>query len=149
MRILGVAVALFLLAGCSATPTPAAPEAAPTQPSTTESLAEFCGDLDVVDASLVVFSADITKFIVPGGGPADVSEATRLAGVVVEEGTALLPEAPEDIKTELSTVIAATQEAVGHLATADSAGLLAASEVMFRDDVVAAREAVSAYPPCG
>jgi hypothetical protein len=46
-------------------------------------------------------------------------------------------------------VIAATQEAVGHLATADSVGLLAASEVMFRDDVVAAREAVSAYPPCG
>jgi hypothetical protein len=146
MRIL--AVALFLLAGCSATPT--APEAAPTQPSTTttESLAEFCGDLNVVKATLVVFSADITKFIVPGGGPADVSEAKRLAGVVVEDGTALLPQAPADIETELSTVIAATQEAVGHLATADSAGLLAASQVMFRDDVTAAREAIVAYPPC-
>ena len=148
-------VALFLLAGCTVTAKPVANNDIPTETLAvppappTVGMAELCSDLDVVDATLVAFSADVSKAIVPGGGLADVTEAQRLAGVVVEQGTALLPDAPEDIRTELSTVITATQEAVGHLATPDTAGLLAASEVMFRDDVVAARDAISAYPPCG
>lgn len=149
MRIPAAVAALFLLAGCSATDPPesAAPETQPTTTTSTESLAEFCSDLDVVVAVVVTFSADVSR-PVTRGGPADVPEAQRLAGVAVEEGTALVPEAPEDLKTELSTVIAATQEAVGHLATPDTAGLVAATEVMFRDEVTAAREALSGYPPC-
>jgi len=145
MRIPAVVAALFLLAGCTVTAKPVANTDIPTETlavppaAPTVGLAELCSDLDVVDATLVVFSENI--------GKADVAEAQGVAGVVVEQGTALLPDAPEDIRTELSTVIAATQEAVGHLATPD--GLDAASEVMSRDDVVAAREAISAYPPCG
>ncbi len=143
MRILAVVAALFLLAGCTVTAEPVADKPTetlsdpPTQPVV--SMAELCSDLDVVDATLVVFSEDI--------GKAAVAEAQGVAGVVVEQGTALLPDAPEDIKSELSTVIAATQEALGDLATPD--GLSAAGEVMSRDDVTAAREAIGAYPPCG
>lgn len=154
MRIPAVAVALCLLAGCSATPKSAAPEStAPTQPSPTttssESLAAFCGDLDVLKVGLVTFSADVSKPIVRGGGLADVSEAKRMAGIVVEHGRILLSQAPRDIKDELSTVVAATEEAVGHLGTPDTAALLAASKVMYRDEVTTARDTITSYPPCG
>lgn len=103
----------------------------------------------MVDVALVTFSADISKPIVRGGGPADVADAKRMAGIVVERGRVLLPQAPPDIKDELSTVIAATEEAVGHLGTPDTAALLAASKVMFRDQVTTARNAIIGYPPCG
>ena len=145
MRILVVVAGLFLLAGCTVTAEPVANKDIPTEtlPVTTTqpavSMAELCSDLDVVDATLAVFSEDI--------GKAAVAEAQGVAGVVVEQGTALLPDAPEDIKSELSTVIAATQEALGDLATPD--GLSAAGEVMSRGDVTAAREAIGAYRPCG
>jgi hypothetical protein len=144
MRIPAVVAVLFLLAGCTVTAEPVPNTDIPTETLAvppeppTVGLAELCSDLDVVDATLVVFSEDI--------GKAAVAEAQGVAGVVVEQGTALLPDAPEDIRTELSTVIAATQEAVGHLATPD---LDAAGEVMSREDVTAAREAIGAYPPCG
>lgn len=78
-----------------------------------------------------------------------MSEAKRLAGIVVENGKVLLSQAPTDLKDELSTVIAATEEAVGHLGTPDTAALLAASEVMYRDQVTTARDTISGYPPCG
>lgn len=151
MRIPAVVATLFLLAGCSATDPPESPDTRPgtTSPAaSTESLAEFCADLDVVLAVEVAFTAGVSKPVTRGGEPADVPEAQRLAGVVVEQGTTLVPETPEDIKPELSTVVAATQEAVGHLATPDTAGLVAATEVMFRDEVVAARETLSGYAPC-
>lgn len=140
MRIL--AVLLVLLAGCSAEP--AANQDIPTETATsppeapTIGLAELCSDLDVVDATFTVFSEDVDK--------AAVAEAQGVAGVVVEQGNALLPDAPEDIRTELFTVVAATQEALGDLATPD---LEAAGEVMAREDVVAAREAIGSYAPCG
>src|SRR5690242_11372408 len=104
MRIPAVMVALCLLAGCSATdtPKPAAPEntasAQSNRTTTSEFLAAFCKDLDVVDVALVVFSADMGKPIVRGGGLADVSEAKRMAGIVVEHGKVLLSQAPPDIK---------------------------------------------------
>jgi hypothetical protein len=148
-------VALCLLSGCAATDTPKPAEPSnttPTQsnPTTTSGpLAAFCKDLDVVDVALVTFSADISKPIVRGGGLADVAEAKRMAGIVVERGRVLLPQTPPDIKDELSTVIAATEEAVGHLGTPDTAALLAASKVMFRDQVTTARNAIIGYPPCG
>lgn len=155
MRISAVTVVLCLLVGCSTdAPQPAAPVTTATaqpEPTTTSSqpVAAFCQDLDVVDVALVVFSADVSKPIVRGGGLGDVTEAKRLAGIVIEQGKILLPQAPADIRDELSTVIAATEEAVGHLGTPDTAGLLAASQVMFREQVTAAREAISGYPPCG
>ncbi|MFD7657841.1 hypothetical protein ACFV4N_28040 [Actinosynnema sp. NPDC059797] len=156
MRISAALAALCLLAGCSATdaPRPSAPEdtALPrSTPTTTSSnpLAAFCQDLDVVDVALVAFSADVSRPIVRGGGLADLSEARRMAGIVVERGRVLLPQAPPDIADELSAVIAATEEAVGHLGTSDTAALLAASQVMYRDQVTTARDTISGYPPCG
>lgn len=103
----------------------------------------FCEDLSLLSMSATMYAAGVGDLVdTEHDNGTTMAELDRAAGNVADYGALVSPEAPADIKDEVSTVVESVAEAHKHM---KDDKLAAAFAMLYEDKAVDARDAVTEY----
>jgi hypothetical protein len=123
LRTTTLALAAFVMAGCSGTDTarpsstPRTPPTATVSPSRTTASA-FCLDLTTFQVGLTVFRGDVGKAI--EGQRLDFKDLRKRAALIAHTGEEMRASAPSDIAEEFRTVLGAVKTSASKLKAGSS-----------------------------